>query len=192
MEIRVTSRRSAWRWVAAGGLLCLSLAAWAGLQPGTKAPVFTAQASLGGKVFQFSLAQALQQGPVVLYFYPAAFTSGCTVEAHEFAEATDKFKALGATVIGVSHDDIDTLNKFSVSECRSKFAVAADPDLAISKSYEATAWFMPGHSDRTSFVITPDGTVIYSYSALRPDAHVKNTMDALEQWKAGHPVKPNS
>jgi peroxiredoxin len=172
------------RLFLAFGLLVTSLAAWAGLQPGTKAPVFTAQASLGGKVFQFSLTQALQQGPVILYFYPAAFTSGCTVEAHEFAEATDKFKALGATVIGVSHDDIETLNRFSVSECRSKFAVAADPDLAIAKSYEATAWFMPGHSDRTSFVIVPDGTVIYSYSALRPDDHVKNTMDALEKWKA--------
>ena len=185
MEIRVRSKRSAALAALACGLLGLSLAAYAGLAPGSKAPDFSAQASLGGKVFPFSLAQALQQGPVVLYFYPAAFTSGCTVEAHEFAEATDKFKALGATVIGVSHDDIDTLNKFSVSECRSKFAVAADPDLSIAKSYDATAWYLPGHSDRTSFVITPDGTVIYSYSALSPDAHVKNTLDALQKWKAG-------
>ncbi len=170
------------------GLLALSLAAWAGLKPGSPAPDFTAPASLGGKVFQFSLSQSLKQGPVILYFYPAAFTSGCTVEAHQFAEATDAFKAMGATVIGVSHDDIETLKKFSVSECRSKFAVAADPDLSISKSYDATAWFMPGHSDRTSFVIVPDGTVIYSYSALKPDEHVKNTMDALKQWQAQHPA----
>src|SRR6202161_398053 len=145
--------------------------AWAMLQAGAGAPDFTTQATLPGKPFQFSLADALKKGPVVLYFYPAAFTSGCTVEAHEFAEATEQFKTLGATVIGVSHDDIDTLNKFSVSECRSKFAVAADPDLVVAKAYDATAWFMPGHSDRTSFVITPDGTVLYSYSALSPDAH---------------------
>jgi len=170
-------------YILAASLLAASLAAYAGLKPGSKAPDFTAQASLGGKVFTFSLADALKQGPVVLYFYPAAFTSGCTVEAHEFAEATEQFKALGATVIGVSHDDIDTLNKFSVSECRSKFAVAADPDLSIAKSYDATAWYLPGHSDRTSFVITPDGAVLYSYSALSPGAHVKNTMAALQQWK---------
>jgi len=188
MKSPVRSRRSTGLYTLALGLLGISLAAYAGLKPGSAAPDFSAQASLGGKVFTFSLAQALKQGPVVLYFYPAAFTSGCTVEAHEFAEATDKFKALGATVIGISHDDIDTLNKFSVSECRSKFAVAADPDLAIAKSYDATAWFLPGHSDRTSFVITPDGTVLYSYTALSPDAHVKNTMDALTQWKAGKPV----
>ena len=184
MQTPVRSRRSTGLYALALGLLGISLAAYAGLKPGSAAPDFNAQASLGGKVFTFSLAQALKQGPVVLYFYPAAFTSGCTVEAHEFAEATDKFKALGATVIGVSHDDIDTLNKFSVSECRSKFAVAADPDLAIAKSYDATAWFLPGHSDRTSFVITPDGTVLYSYSALSPGEHVKNTMDALQKWQA--------
>ena len=191
MKSPVRSGRSTGLYALALGLLGLSLAAYAGLKPGSAAPDFSAQASLGGKVFTFSLAQALKQGPVVLYFYPAAFTSGCTVEAHEFAEATDKFKALGATVIGISHDDIATLNKFSVSECRSKFAVAADPDLAIAKSYDATAWFLPGHSDRTSFVITPDGNVLYSYTALSPDAHVKNTMDALQKWQTGQP-KPGS
>src|SRR6202451_4915717 len=118
------------------GLGCLGLAAplYAALNPGDAAPDFTTQATLGGVPFKFSLADALKSGPVVLYFYPAAFSKGCTVEAHEFAEATDKFQALGATVIGVSHDDIDKLNKFSVSECRNKFAVAADPDQSIRKS----------------------------------------------------------
>src|SRR6202161_2629146 len=111
--------------------------AWATLEPGASAPDFTTQATLAGKPFQFSLADALKKGPVVLYFYPAAFTTGCTVEAHDFAEATTEFQALGATVIGVSHDDIDKLNKFSVSECRNKFAVAADPDQHIMKSYDA-------------------------------------------------------
>ena len=195
MKIQTTSKAFAtcltfWLRPAAAGLLGVCLTAWAGLQAGAAAPDFTAPSSLGGKVSSFSLAEALKQGPVVLYFYPAAFTSGCTVEAHEFAEATERFKALGATVIGVSHDDIETLKKFSVSECRSKFAVAADPDLKIAKSYGATAWYLPGHSDRTSFVITPDGKVLYSYSALSPDAHVKNTLQALEAWKSGKATTP--
>src|ERR1700693_3208508 len=120
-------------------ILALSSAAlaaplYAALAPGVQAPDFTTSATLAGKPFTFSLADALKSGPVVLYFYPAAFTKGCTVEAHDFAEATDKFKAMGVTVIGVSHDTIDVLNKFSVSECRNKFAVASDADKKISKS----------------------------------------------------------
>lgn len=184
MKIPARSSASVRRAVLAPALAIFSLAVYANLEPGNPAPDFTAQASLGGKVFSFSLAEALKQGPVVLYFYPAAFTSGCTVEAHEFAAAIDRYKALGATVIGVSHDNIDTLNKFSVSECRSKFPVAADPDLSIAKSYDATSWYLPGHSNRTSYVITPDDKVIYSYSAMSPDQHVKNTLDALRAWKA--------
>src|ERR1041385_4522113 len=131
--------------------------AFATLPNGTKAPDFSTEASLAGKSFKFSLADALKKGPVVLYFYPAAFTSGCTIEAHNFAEATDKFKELGATVIGVSHDDIDTLNKFSVSECRNKFAVAADADKKIMKAYDAVLAKKPELADRTSYVIAPDG-----------------------------------
>src|SRR5580700_8119353 len=132
--------------------------AWAMSQPGASAPDFTTQATLAGKPFQFSLADALKKGPVVLYFYPAAFTTGCTVEAHEFAEATEQFNSLGATVIGVSHDDIDTLNKFSVSECRNKFAVAADPDQHIMKEYDA-AMMLTTWANRTSYVISPQGKV---------------------------------
>jgi len=123
----------------------------------------------------------------VLYFYPAAFTPGCTVEAHEFAEATADFQALGATVIGVSHDDIDKLNKFSVTECRNKFAVAADPDQHIMKSYDAVLAKNPLYADRTSYVIAPDGKIIYSYTDLKPDLHVANTMAAVKQWRASHP-----
>ncbi|HTV51002.1 MAG TPA: peroxiredoxin, partial [Steroidobacteraceae bacterium] len=144
-------------------------AALAALPEGAKAPDFTTQASLGGKEFTFSLAQALHKGPVVLYFYPAAFTPGCTVEAHQFAEATDKFKALGATVIGVSHDPIEKLDKFSVSECRSKFAVAADADGHIIKEYDAVLAIRPDLADRTSYVIAPNGVVLYSYTDLKPD-----------------------
>lgn len=168
-----------------------AIPAWASLDVGSSAPDFTAQGALDGKDFKFALADALKQGPVVLYFYPKAFTSGCTVEAHLFAEATEKFKALGAQVLGVSADDIDTLKKFSVSECRSKFAVLADPDTKIAKSYDATLFLWPGRSDRTSYVITPDGKVLYAYSALGPDKHVSNTLDALTQWRAQHPL-PNA
>jgi len=160
--------------------------AWASLAPGSKAPDFSAPASLGGQTFNFSLSAALRQGPVVLYFYPAAFTAGCTVEAHEFADAIERFKGLHATVIGVSHDPIETLNKFSVSECRSKFPVAADPDLAIAKSYDATLWFWPGHANRTTYLIAPDGSIIFSYSAQSPDGHIRNTLQALEQWSQRH------
>ena len=159
------------------------LPASAALTIGTKAPDFTLQASQGGNAFTFDLADALKKGPVVLYFYPAAFTTGCTIEAHEFAEATDKFKALGATVIGVSHDPIDTLNKFSVSECRNKFAVASDADHKISKAYDAVL-LMTAYSSRTSYVIAPDGKIIYAYSALNPDKHVENTMAAVAKWRA--------
>jgi peroxiredoxin len=158
--------------------------ALAALKPGAPAPDFTTQATLAGKPFSFSLAEALKTGPVVLYFYPAAFTTGCTIEAHDFAEATERFKALGATVIGVSHDPIDTLNRFSVSECRNKFAVAWDADKKISKAYDANL-FVLSYANRTSYVIAPDGKIIYEYTALNPDQHVANTLAAVEKWKAG-------
>jgi peroxiredoxin len=163
--------------------LCVITAASAALKPGEAAPDFDTQASLGGKVFGFSLAAARQQGPVVVYFYPAAFTAGCTVEAHEFAEASDRFRVLGATLIGVSHDNIETLQRFSVSECRGKFAVAADPDLSIARAYHARLWFWPGHAQRTSYLIAPDGKVLYVYSALSPEAHVRNILAALQHWR---------
>jgi peroxiredoxin len=164
----------------------LTSPAFAALKPGAPAPAFKTQASLAGHPFAFDLADALKTGPVVLYFYPAAFTSGCTVEAHEFAEATEKFKALGATVIGVSHDAIDTLNKFSVSECRNKFAVASDADLKIAKAYDSQLLFT-SYSNRTSYVITPDSKILYAYSALSPDKHVQNTMAAVAKWRAQQP-----
>jgi peroxiredoxin len=160
------------------------LPAFAALKVGDKAPDFSTQASLGGKVFRYTLSLALKDGPVVLYFYPAAFTRGCTVEAHDFAEAIDQYKALGATVIGVSHDSIETLNKFSVSECRSKFPVAADADQSIMKAYDAVLTSILGYASRTSYVIAPDGRIIYAYTDLDPDMHVANTLNALRQWAA--------
>jgi thioredoxin-dependent peroxiredoxin len=167
--------------------LAASLAAapsLAALKPGDPAPDFKAEASLGGNVFPFSLADALKKGPVVLYFYPAAFTTGCTIEAHEFAEAVETYRALGATVIGVSADDIDTLKRFSVSECRGKFAVAADADRRIMKSYDAVLALKPAWADRVSYVISPDGRIVYAYKSLNPEKHVQNTLDALREWSA--------
>ncbi|GAC1322930.1 MAG: peroxiredoxin [Collimonas sp.] len=165
-------------------LVCSSVAApaFAALKAGQQAPAFTTQASIGGKVFSYSLADELKKGPVVLYFYPAAFTKGCTIEAHMFADAVDKYKALGATLIGVSADNIDTLNKFSVSECRSKFPVAADQDQSIMKSYDSVLLYKTGYANRVSYVIAPNGSIIYEYSSMDPDKHVSNTLQALEQW----------
>lgn len=161
-----------------------ALPAFAALKVGAKAPLFTAQASLGGKVFTFSLADALKKGPVVLYFYPAAFTKGCTIEAHDFAAAMPKYRALGATVIGVSHDNIETLNRFSVSACRKKFPVAADTDQKIMKAYDAVLPSHPTYANRTSYVISPDDTILYTYTNLNPDQHVANTLAAVEKWRA--------
>jgi peroxiredoxin Q/BCP len=164
----------------------ITLPAFAALPDGTQAPVFSTDASLAGKTFKFSLADALKKGPVVLYFYPAAFTPGCTVEAHEFAEATEKFTALGATVIGVSHDPIEKLNKFSVSECRNKFAVASDADGSVMKNYDAVLARKPEYANRTSYVIAPTGEIIYSYTELKPDEHVANTLAAVKKYQDEH------
>jgi peroxiredoxin len=152
----------------------------AALKPGAAAPTFATEASLGGKDFRFDLADALAKGPVVLYFYPAAFTSGCTIEAHDFADAIGEYRKLGATVIGVSGDSIGTLDKFSRSECRSKFPVASDADHKISRSYDAILGFGPmTYSDRTSYVIGRDGKIVYAYRSLDPSKHVENTLAAL-------------
>ncbi len=167
-------------------LFAMPAFAIAALPVGSKAPDFTLQASKGGNVFPFSLADALKKGPVVLYFYPAAFTTGCTIEAHDFADAIGQYKALGATVIGVSHDPIAKLQKFSVSVCRSKFAVAADSTQSVEKAYDAVLKLAPAYADRTSYVIAPNGTILYTYTNLNPDQHVANTLAALRAWKAKH------
>src|SRR5476649_228597 len=173
--------------VSLGAALAVyALVAYATLKPGDHAPVFTAQASLGGNVYEYSLADELKKGPVVLYFYPAAFTKGCTIEAHEFADAVDEYKKYGATVIGVSHDDIDTLTKFSVSECRSKFPVAADADSKVIGAYDAGMPLHNSMANRVSYVIAPDGKIIYEYTSLSPEKHVENTLKAVKDWAETH------
>lgn len=160
----------------------------AALPVGAKAPDFQTQVSLAGKPMPFALAQALKKGPVVLYFYPAAFTKGCTIEAHDFAEATDQFTKLGATVIGMSADPIKKLNQFSVTECRNKFAVGSATPETI-KAYDVVLPVKPSISNRTSYVIAPDGKIIFVYSALDPAGHVTGTMEAVKAWRAQHPAK---
>lgn len=155
-------------------------AAFAALEVGDPAPDFSTQASLGGKELTFRLSEALKSGPVVVYFYPAAFTQGCTVEAHNFAEAMPRYQALGASVIGISTDDIATLNKFSVSECRGKFPVASDASHAIMKSYDAVLLWKTNYANRVSYVISPEGRIAYRYSAMNPDKHVENTLAAVK------------
>ncbi|HTV73016.1 MAG TPA: peroxiredoxin [Candidatus Acidoferrales bacterium] len=165
--------------IAAGLALCTS-AAVAELPVGARAPLFAAQASLGGKVFTFDLKRALTQGPVVLYFYPAAFTKGCTLEAHDFAAHIGDYRRLGAVVIGVSEDDIATLQRFSVSACRSRFPVAADANGKIARAYDAVLRTVPRmYANRTSYVIAPGGRIVYAYTSLKFSQHVSNTLHAL-------------
>ena len=145
------------------------------------------QGAEGGKPFAFHLAQALKHGPVVLYFFPAAFTSGCTVEAHEFAEAADDYKKLGATLIGVTAGNIERITEFSVSECRNKFPVAADPGAKVAGEYKSTIP-IKNWSDRTSYVIAPNGKILLSYSDFKPDQHVAKTLEAVKTYRAAHPA----
>ena len=171
------------RTALALSLLISTAPAFAALSPGATAPDFATQGALAGKEFSFSLKQALKKGPVVLYFYPRSFTTGCTIEAHEFAEATPEFNKLGATVIGMSGDDIDTLKRFSTEECRDKFAVAAArPD--VIKAYDVTLPVMASRSNRTSYVIAPNGKIVFAYTAMKPEGHVSGTLDAVKKWKA--------
>jgi peroxiredoxin len=171
--------------IIAAGLAVLAAApAQAALAPGAKAPDFAAPAFQAGAPFTYKLSTALKKGPVVLYFFPAAFTKGCNIEAHLFSEAADEFKAQGATLIGVTAGNTDRLAEFSkdTETCGGKFPVASDADLKIAKSYDAAMSERP-MSSRTSYVIAPNGKVLHVYSAMSPDAHVSETMDAVKAWK---------
>ena len=183
IQLRKTVGYAVW-----GSLLLLgSVSVQAALKVGDNAPDFSTEAALAGAATPFSLAQALKKGPVVLYFYPKAFTSGCTIEAHQFAEATEKFQTLGASVVGVSNDSIETLKKFSVEACRNKFTVAADGSARIMKQYDAALFIKSDMADRISYVISPKGKILYVYASLSPEGHVENTLKAVQAWRAGNP-----
>jgi peroxiredoxin len=168
---------------------CLSLPVQAALDVGDTAPDFSVPAALGGKVFQYRLSEQLAKGPVVLYFFPAAFSEACSIEARQFAEAIDKFKALGASVIGVSGDDIELITRFSVQACQGRFPVAADENKTVLKAYDAAMQTRPDFANRVSYLIVPDGKVAYSYLSLNPNKHVENTLAALAQWAKENPAR---
>lgn len=171
--------------LAACAAVTLAAPAIGALPKGASAPAFTAQGALGGKQLSFSLLTALRKGPVVLYFFPAAFTAGCTIEAHKFAEATDTFNRLGATVVGVTAGNVERVADFSKQECRDKFAVLADPGAKIAAQYQ-TLLKRPGAplSDRTSYVIAPNGTIALSYTDGNPEHHVENALAAVRALRA--------
>jgi len=174
------------RTIALIAALALSTPAWSALNVGAVAPDFSTQGALAGKPFSFALRTALKKGPVVLYFYPKTFTQGCTIEAHQFAEAAGEFQKLHASLIGVSADTIEDITRFSATECRNKFPVAVATPMMI-KAYDAALTMVgigTGRSNRTSYVIAPDGKVIYTYSALAAEGHVHNTLDALRKYWA--------
>jgi thioredoxin-dependent peroxiredoxin len=172
--------------------LCFGLfatAAWAALKPGDAAPDFTVDAALGGKEFTFSLTEALKKGPVVVYFYPKSFTSVCTIEAHEFAENIANFTSAGASVIGISGDKIEVQRDFSSKECRDRFPVGADPGFSVIKAYDA-AFNIPlvgaAFANRISYVISPEGKILYAYSDSHAEKHIENTLAAVKKWREKH------
>jgi peroxiredoxin len=174
------------------------LPALAALQVGESAADFTAQASLAGQPFTFSLKAALSKGPVVVYFYPSAFTGGCNLEAHTFSEDSEAFAAAGASIIGVSEDSITRLNAFSADPqyCAGKFPVASDPDGKIAKSYDVAVREASsgrkdtrgveidhGFAERTTFVITPDGKIAATLGGLAPGDHVEKALAVVRGLK---------
>lgn len=183
--------------LAAATLAALAnLPAQAALKAGDNAPGFTTQASQAGKAFEFSLKEALKKGPVVVYFYPSAYTGGCNVQAHTFAVNHDKFTAAGATVVGVSLDSIARLNDFSADPnyCAGKFPVATDADGKIARSYdlairEATAGkkdtrgldIEHASTERTTFIVTPDGRIAAAVGGLTPAANVEKALETVQQ-----------
>jgi peroxiredoxin Q/BCP len=186
----------------------LAFPAWASLKTGEKAPDFSAKASLAGKSFDFSLAAALKKGPVVVYFYPAAFTGGCNIEAHSFAEDKEKFEAAHATIIGVSGDSIQRLNAISADPqyCAGKFPVASDPDGAIGRMFNLNVKVREGEPtyrdsrgelldnkvgiERATFVITPNSKIVATFSStddkIAPGEHAEKSLALVQQLASTH------
>jgi peroxiredoxin Q/BCP len=156
----------------------------ADLTVGAIAPAFSAKAAQGGAELTFKLSEALKKGPVVVYFYPKSFTSVCTEEAHLFAEAMPEFEKLGASVIGISTDTIETQREFSKTECRDKFPVAADPEGKIVKAYDAVLNLgVTFFANRTSYVITPDGKIASALTAQDAGGHIQSALTFVKAWK---------
>jgi peroxiredoxin len=161
----------------------LALSAHATLDQGATAPEFKATAYLAGDKYDFDLDAALKKGPVVVYFFPAAFTSGCQIEAHLFAESADEFKKAGATIIGVTAGNVERVGEFSKDTryCSGKFPIAADTDGSIAKLYASSIVFRPGWSGRDSYVIGKDHKIALVYSNLSPTDHVAKTLAEVQK-----------
>ncbi len=174
------------RFALVAALALVATPAFAALKTGDKAPDFNAPGFMAGKALSFSLADARKKGPVVLYFFPAADTKGCNLEAKMFADAMDQYKALGATVIGVTAGNLDKLQQISsdTDKCSGKFPVAADPGAKIARQYDSVMPMKPDWSDRTSYVISPAGQVLHTYSKLDPSEHVAQTLGAVKAFRA--------
>ena len=156
-----------------------SSASFAALAVGAKAPDFTTRGAQAGKTFTLTLSHQLKRGPVVLYFFPKAFTPGCSAEAREFAAHIEDFRKAGATVIGMSADPVDDLVAFSTKECAGKFAVASAGPTIVS-DYDVALKMRPGLTDRTSYVIAPSGRIAFVHSEMNYAGHVKSTLAAVE------------
>ena len=184
------------------GLLALgtALPALAALEEGAAAPDFTAQASMKGKPFTYSLKDALKKGPVVVYFYPSAYTNGCNVQARTFAVNQEKFAAAGASIIGVSLDSIERLNDFSADPefCAGKFPTASDADGKIARSYELQVRegkagmkdsrgkdIDHAFAERTTFIVTPDGKIAATVGGLNPVDNVNKSLEVVQKLKGG-------
>lgn len=175
----------------AAAVLALSLVAapaFAALKVGAQAPDFTTTAFKGGQPSPFKLSSTLRTGKVVvLYFFPSAYTSGCTAEAHEFAVATPEFAAMGATVIGVTAGRVEDLARFSKEACRDAFPVAGVSKETI-KAYDAVMALKPDLSDRTTYVIAPDGKILLAYTDLmNPVSHIARAKAAVAAWRKANP-----
>lgn len=181
------------------GLLAslLSLPSLAALPVGTAAPAFELQAAQAGKEFTYRLQDALKKGPTVVYFYPSAYTGGCNVQAHTFAERSDKFAAAGASIVGVSLDNIARLREFSADPqyCAGKIPVASDADGKIAQAYDLAVKNVPGIKDsrgadidhgfaeRTTFIVTPDGKIAATIGGMSPAENVEKALEALQKLK---------
>ena len=174
------------RTVIAFALAAAPAVALGALKEGAVAPDFTTTGAFAGKEFKLHLKDQLRHGPLVLYFFPKSFTEGCTFEAHAFSDAAPAFKKLGAQVIGMSADDQPTLARFSTQECRNAFPVATATPATI-QAYDVKLKEGIPYASRTSYVIAPDGKIIYAYSNMDFKDHVANTMAAVKAWKAHHP-----
>lgn len=169
--------------ILALSLALLPSAAVPALPTGARAPDFTTSGALAGRPFRMRLREQLRHGPVVLYFYPRAFTEGCTLEARAFSEAAADFRRAGARVIGLSADDYETLRRFSVEGCRNAFPVATASAETI-RAYDVRLRADSPMTNRTSYVIAPNGRIIYAHSELDWRNHVANTLAAVREWRA--------